>query len=613
MGGEVTYRHIGGTRYEITIDLYQDCLGGAEKDKVISEDNPAFLAVYFTGSTSPFINFDTIRVGPAASIDVPANFSNSCINQAPTVCLKRQRFRKEYNFPPSATGYTIVYQRCCRNNTIVNIINPGNTGATYYCIIPPVGTAPANNSAVFKNYPPQIICANVPLVYDHSAVDPDGDSLSYEFCLAYQGGSVSDVKPEPPSPPPFIPVNYSPPFTFANPMGGFPKISINPKTGIITGTPTSQNRYVVTVCCHEWRNGLKINTTSREFQFVVTNCSKAVVANTPLFSEFPETYIVNCRDYTVNFKNTSTGGFEWYWELGVNGATSTEFEPTFTYPDTGTYFIKLFVNRGSTCPDSIERIVKIYPTFTGDYSVAGLLCPNTPIQFADLSTSTFGPVSFWAWDFGDAQTATDANPTHSYAQGSDYNVTLISGNERGCRDTTVKSLGVEKFKPFAGNDTVIVKGEYINFNAEGGITYLWTPDTLLNNPNVNDPTGRFYEEGYYPYNVHITSMNNCEGDDSIIVRVVGKESYFVPNAFTPNGDGMNDVFRPRAVGYRSVEYFSVFNRFGQMVYESKDFAQGWDGTFNGNQADMGTYMYMLKMIDRFGKPVNVKGDVILMR
>jgi gliding motility-associated-like protein len=609
VGGEITYVHLGGNTYRFTIDIYQDCKGGNQL--AIQEDDPAYLGIYFNDGSGQRIRVDSTN--PGVTISVPANFSNSCVNNAPDVCLKRIRFQYTYTLPPSPRGYIVVYQRCCRNAAILNLVNPGNIGVSYTCVVPPSSTSPVpNNSAVFKNYPPQIICLNVPLVYDHSATDVDGDSLSYEFCQAYAGGGPNDAKPIP-EPPPYPPVSYPNPFSAVNPMGGNPRIQIDPRTGLITGMPTLPGRFVVAVCCHEWRNGVMINTVTREFQFEVTGCSKAVVANTPVFSDLPNTYIVNCRDKTVTFKNTSTGGFEWFWDFGVEGATSSEFEPTFTYPDTGTYLIKLVVNRGSTCPDSIERIVKIYPNFEGDFSISGLLCPGTPIIFHDLSTTTYGEVNYWSWDFGDNQFSGNQFTGNTYAQGGLYKVILYSGSSLGCRDTTIKEIDVDRFKPFAGNDTIIVAGEYINFNAQGGSEYTWTPSTNLDFTNVNNPTGRYPDTGHYRYNVYIKSSYGCEGNDSITVRVVNQASFFVPNAFTPNGDGRNDILRPRAVGYRSNEFFRVFNRFGEMVYESKDFNNGWDGTYKGAKSDLGTYFYMLKMINRFGQEETAKGDVILMR
>jgi gliding motility-associated-like protein len=610
VGGELTYKYIGNSTYRITLYIYQDCNGGL--DQAIAEDNPAFLGIYYNDGSGQNYKRETIN---GNSIDVPANFSNSCVTNAPNVCLKRMAFQTDQVLPPSPRGYIIVYQRCCRNQSIVNVINPGNVGATYYCIIPPSTTVPVpNNSAVFKNYPPQIICVNEPLFYDHSASDPDaGDSLSYELCSAYIGGDPSDAKPVP-EPPPFSPLAYASPFNATNPMGGNPRIQINPVTGLMTGTPSGNPaRFVVTVCCDEWRNGVKINTVTREFQFVVTDCRKAVVANTPVFSDLPNTYIVNCIDQTVHFKNTSTGGFDWLWDFGVNGATSTEFEPTFTYPDTGTYTVKLFVNLGSTCPDSITREVRIYPTFEGDFVTDGLYCPNSYIYFYDSSKTKYGAVDYWSWDFGDSQFDGNQFTAHSYAQGGVYKVVLYSGSSKGCRDTTIKYLDVEKFVPFAGNDTVIVKGERIDFKASGGIYYVWTPATNLSDSSIYNPVGRYNEEGYFRYNLFVKSEYGCQGNDSVIVRVVANPSYFVPNAFTPNGDGKNDILRPRAVGYRRAEFFRVFNRFGEMVHDSQNFEVGWDGTYKGNKCDVGTYYYMLKLTNRFGIVETTKGDVILMR
>lgn len=115
-------------------------------------------------------------------------------------------------------------------------------------------------------------------------------------------------------------------------MAGNPIVQINPVTGVITGTPNISGRFVVTVCCNEWRNGVIINSVKREFQFVVTNCSKAVVANIPQYSTDFNTYKVECASKTVTFDNKSTGGSTYYWDFGVasqQNDTSNDFSPTF--------------------------------------------------------------------------------------------------------------------------------------------------------------------------------------------------------------------------------------------------------------------------------------------
>ncbi len=621
VGGEIGYSFISynstanTVTYRISLSIYQDCITG--DPPAIAADFPPFLG-FFTGTGDRiFFNgksFDEITQ-VKTNERVPANFSNACVKNPPLTCLNKVTWEKIYTLPYSPSGYKVVYQRCCRNGGIINIEKPASTGASYYCTIPPIESAVSNNSAVFKNYPPQIICINNPLYYDHSATDPDGDSLSYELCEAYAGGAPNDAKPTFMQAPPFTPVTYKSPHNAKKPMAGNPFVQINAKTGLISGTPNLLGRFVVAVCCHEWRNGNMINTATREFQFVVTNCSKAVVANMPQYSQDFNTYVVQCKGYDVAFKNISTGGFAYHWDFGTGNPadTSSAFEPVFTYPDTGVYVVKLVVNKGSTCPDSISRYVKVYPVFKTDYENNGLPCPNTPISFSDLSQATYKPITEWAWSFGDGTLSSEQNPSHSFSKGGNYTVTLVSKSAFGCMDTMKRDIFIENFVPFAGNDTIIVKGEYINFNARGGLEYTWTPATHLNNANISNPTGYYPDTTRLDYVVHIKSAYGCEGNDTMNVWVVGQPSVFVPSGFTPNGDGINDELKPIGIGFRSLDYFRVFNRFGQVVYMSDKFKIGWDGTINGAPQEIGTYFWQLKLTDRFGKEQFYKGDATLIR
>ena len=623
VGGEGTYKfmgtqYVGGTlynKYQVSITIYEDCQNG--QPSAIQADNPAFLAAYdlkANDSAGHLLDVDT-NVYYQSSVLVPANFSHLCISNPPVVCLLKKTFVKTYLFRPSAYGNIIVYQRCCRNAAIVNIFDPGDIGATYYCKIPPTGIAETNNSAIFNNYPPQIICINNPLFYDHSASDADGDSLTYEFTKSLKGANTMDIKPVP-APPPYDTVTYLSPYSYLHPMTGQPQIQINPTTGLITGTPNRIGRFLVTVCCHEWRHGIKINTVTREFQFVVTNCSKAVIADIPQFSTDPNTYQVNCKNFDEHFVNTSSGGITYHWDFGVAGTltdTSALFEPSFSYADTGTYVVKLNVNPGSTCTDSIWRYVKIYPYFTADFADTGIQCPGKLVGFMDRSTSTLKPISNWIWSFGDGNFSNLQNPVYSYSVGGTYNVMLISQNIKDCADTAVEHITIENFKPFAGNDTIIVKGESIVFEATGGINYSWQPGYYLNDVFSGNPIGHYPDTGSFTYYVHVSSAYGCFGYDTIKVQVVANASFFMPTAFSPNGDGKNDFFRPIAIGYKNLNYLRVFNRWGQMVYATKNFETGWDGTFEGKPCEMGTYYWEINYNDRYGILGQMKGDVTLVR
>jgi len=609
VGGEVTYVYAGSVsdsnKYLVELTIYEDCLTGSPS--AIAADDPAFMAV-FEGSVQ--IRLDSVHFD--TSIRVPANFNSLCVTNIPPICLIKKTFVFHFTLAANSVGYTIAYQRCCRNASVENITDPSNAGATYFCTIPP--TAVHNTSAVFSYFPPQIICVNTPLVYNNSATDADGDSLTYELCSPYwaPNGLNNDTI----IPPPYQAETYNSPYSYSYPLSAYPLLVIDPVTGIITGTPNRVGRYLVTVCCHEWRDGFLINTIQREFQFVVTDCSKAVQADIPVLSSLPDTYELNCTDHTIHFINTSKGGITWKWEFGVPGEfadTATDFEPTFVYPDTGTYPVKLVVNPNSTCADSIIRMVAIYPVFRAAFGDSGTLCPGNQIQFLDQSFATVKPVNYWHWSFGDGDSSALQNPLHAYPYPGIYSVSLVASNIKSCTDTSIQQVVIDNFKPFAGQDTTIVKGEHILFNATGGQYYTWAPANWLSDTAIFNPLGFYPDTGTYTYVVHVVSAYGCTGSDTIQVSVVGQAAFVVPNAFTPNGDGRNDVFRPLAIGYRSLNYFRVFNRWGQEIYFGQSLDGGWDGSYRDKKAELGTYFWEIGYTDRFGKPGSLKGDVTLVR
>jgi gliding motility-associated-like protein len=113
--------------------------------------------------------------------------------------------------------------------------------------------------------------------------------------------------------------------------------------------------------------------------------------------------------------------------------------------------------------------------------------------------------------------------------------------------------------------------------------------------------------------VLVTDIAGCVGSDTVFVKVYDGPAYYVPNAFSPNGDGLNDVFRPVPVGMTTTEFFRVFNRFGDIIFETNKWLRGWDGTYLGRTQPTGTYVWVVKGKDRNGKTVEAKGTVVLIR
>jgi gliding motility-associated-like protein len=214
----------------------------------------------------------------------------------------------------------------------------------------------------------------------------------------------------------------------------------------------------------------------------------------------------------------------YYWDFGVNGVsndTSNAVNPSFTYPDTGTFVLKLVVNRNLPCSDSTLSIVKVYPVFAADFLSQGQ-CKNTPIQFFDKSTTSFGFVDSWKWDFGDptsgANTASIANPTHIYQSESNYSVSFTASNSKGCRDSLIKSVVVTDKPAFTlTNDTLICNIDTLRLNVAGIGTVFWGPNYNIDNQASFSPlVSPDLPTTYY---ATLTDPYGCKGTDSVFVDV----------------------------------------------------------------------------------------------
>jgi gliding motility-associated-like protein len=193
-------------------------------------------------------------------------------------------------------------------------------------------------------------------------------------------------------------------------------------------------------------------------------------------------------------------------------------------------------------------------------------------------------------------------------------VTDILGCPKPVSDTVVVTV-IPPVPAFAGNDTTIVVNQPLQLNATGGAVYSWSPSTGMTDPNIPNPVvtlGSQYDS--ITYRVLVSTAEGCSATDDIKVIVFkSTPDIFVPSAFTPNGDGKNDIIRPKVVGMKQYNYFRIYNRAGQMLYSTSTYNQGWDGRMGGQLQPPGAYVYMAQAIDYTGKTVNKKGTVVLIR
>ncbi|HEY0059623.1 MAG TPA: PKD domain-containing protein [Flavisolibacter sp.] len=529
-GGEMYYTYQGMTNgnhnYRVTLKLYRDCAALATLDaqaQVAAYANNG-SGIVFTGSI-PLTSSNILTLDAAT---VP------CISNPPVICYQVGFYEFTVSLPPSAAGYTISYQRCCRIAGIINIFSSSSYGATFSAIIPgtnTVPTGPVNNSAQFIGEDLVVVCADNPFTYNFGAMDADsGDSLVYSFDAAFTGGGQSQdpnnpngpnsPAPNPPTAPPYTPLDYAPPFAANQPMG--PQVSINPNTGLVTGIAPDEGIYVVSVYVKEYRNDVLIAYQRKDLQIKVADCFLAEAVLNPQY--------ITCDGYNLTFSNNSSSPLikTYFWTFGdpESGAldTSTLATPTHTFTDTGVYIVTLITNKGQECTSTATTIAKVYPGFSPGFTFSGI-CNTKPTQFFDTSKTIYGVIDSWRWDFGDPSTSADTShakdTTYTYSQTGPKTVLFTVTNSKGCSATIEKTIDILDRPPLTVGfkDTLICRGDQVQLTAQGSGVFTWTPTTNMINENsaapvVSPPVSRTYF-------VELND-NGCLNQDSVRVSVANQ-------------------------------------------------------------------------------------------
>lgn len=429
VGGEMNYRYLGSNLYEVTLTCYRDCFNG-----IPPFDDPAIIGVYnsagnLVSTTDAYITTQ----GPVSNA-----INSPCLDPPTNVCYQVATYVFNIALPPIPGGYTITYQRCCRNGSVINVQGVDNTGATYFATIPDPSITTFNSNPKFINRPPTFICKDAPFTFDHSAIDYEGDSLVYSIVAPFNGADRFNPVPNPPEPPPYSRIVYRNPYSLSNVFGGAP-LSIDAQTGLLKATPSSLGQFVYGVSVKEYRNGVYLGETIRDFQVNVVSCPQITVAS--IFSP-----TISCGTLAANFENTSYNAATYQWDFGdpaVTSDTSSLKDPTYLYPDTGDYMATLIAYSAfnPNCNDTVRGLVHIYPVFNSLFDIRNNHCSGD-FSFIDKSYGIGGVANFWKWDFGDDSISADPNPVHSYSVPGQYSVSLITSTDSSCYDTLKKEITV---------------------------------------------------------------------------------------------------------------------------------------------------------------------------
>lgn len=355
--------------------------------------------------------------------------------------------------------------------------------------------------------------------------------------------------------------------------------------------PIDTTRYVVTVNNNGCINSDTVTVNVLDFIAVDAGPSSTI-----------------CQTDTIQLQTVSDAlSYQW------TSASGTPVEPV-KFPKLAplqdeTYYVT--ANLGyCQARDSVRIRVAPYPRVS--------IGPDTTICFGsrlNLPASIVGSAFRWS-PTNSMINANTLNPLAGPSRTTAYTLTVT--DTLGCNKPVSDTIIVRVVPPIevnAGSDTVALPDQPLQLNTSGTGSFSWTPLTGLSDPTVANPILTLAAgTDSITYRVRVTGEAGCYGEDDITVRVFsGGPQLFIPTAFTPNGDGRNDVLRPIAVGINQLVYFSIFNRWGQQIFYTNELNKGWDGTFKGEPQPAGTYVFQAEGIDYLGNRVYKKGTAVLIR
>ncbi|OQP57503.1 PKD domain-containing protein [Niastella populi] len=305
--------------------------------------------------------------------------------------------------------------------------------------------------------------------------------------------------------------------------------------------------------------------------------------------------------------NPQSDGLKFEWAANVPGYIS---DPNIKQPwvsPTATTTYHVIARIGKCMADDVVTYRAIpYPT-----ARAGA---DTVICYQDTASIHASMIGF-RFNWSPVSTLSDPNSLNPMAwplRTTSYVLSVYDtlGCPKPGRDTVVVNVK-DEIIAFAGRDTSIVVGQPLQLNGRGSDFYEWLPPTHLNRNDISNPIAMLDEN--FSYQLKAYTVEGCFDLDTIHIKVFKTApDIFVPNAFRPGGS-RNNVLRPIPVGIATLDYFCVFNRWGQMVYRGYSSESGWDGTVSGKPQDAGTYVWMARGTDYTGKLVTRKGTAILLR
>lgn len=333
-----------------------------------------------------------------------------------------------------------------------------------------------------------------------------------------------------------------------------------------------------------------------------------------------------CDSGWVNFTDSTTFNDPiagWNWNFG-DGSTSTLQNPSHHYASAGNYSVSLITQTQAGCRDTanFKNVLKIVQSPLVAIQGDSVACVFSTLQQQGVFVRNDTSAVNWTWSFPNNNVSNLQNPpAQLYTGPGNFVINAIATNSSGCSDTAKKNITINPLPVINIPGTItILSGSSIMIPATYSpnvYNWQWSPVTGLNCTGCPQPVAG--PKFNTTYTVAALDSNGCRNTASVNIVVICKDgNIFIPNTFSPNGDGNNDIFYPRGKGIDHVQVLRIFNRWGEVVFEKMNFpvndaSQGWDGRYKGKAPQPGVYIYQVEVYCSNGDLITLDGNVSLIQ
>ncbi|WP_177225771.1 T9SS type B sorting domain-containing protein [Arsenicibacter rosenii] len=509
-------------------------------------------------------------------------------------------------------GYYMIWDRCCRNKGITNITSSELANMLIQTELPRLavnGQPVPFSLPEFPVFPGKIACVGKSFSFNFQATDPDGDQLSYRLVEPLRGLTTINNPIGFPQPGPFQTLAYAAGYSITNLIPGKDPLTINPNTGIISVTPDRIGSYAFTVICEKYRNGKKIGSVVHEFQIPVTECSYNTDSLPVIYHNgIPVQKLTLCPNDSIYLTTDLTKGWSLQWQHDQKSILN-ETKTGIWVSEAGSFTVKKESSSGCVNDTISMPVIVDVPVQTNSTKIiasSNSLCKGDSVVLTTTLSTSFTPV--WYLDNklmsnNSSLTATKPGTYHLYMIMTNSSCKFL-GDSIYIKQRPSPELPLSAAYVICPDDSVKL---YVQ--NQNGWTYQWSYNNLIVGSNssitVRD-SGNYFMKVINEFGCKAISLPYKISYRSDCLQ----NNLYIPSAFTPNGDGINDVWEIKSMTQYPQLVIRVFNRWGECIFLSSTSKPFWDGQYNGQPIESGTFVYQIQIAP--GK-TPLRGSVTLIR